>query len=290
MFTAGDVTLRTRAGRSGAAVGAALLGMLLLLPRPSAAAGGKPLWEAGFAIAPLHLPDYPGSDQSRNYVFPLPYFIYRGSFLRVGRDGVHGRFVHSDRLRLDLSLAASVPVSSQDNVARTGMPNLRPMIGAGPSLSIRLLGRWSGPILLHLDLSSRAMFALGSGQARYSGWVYSPLLAVDSRFGTRRDWRASIGAGPLYADHRYNSYYYSVPAVYATATRPAYSAGGGYSGTQIIATLSHATGPAWYGAFVQYQSLGGATFAASPLVRQSHSVMAGFALAWRVWASSTTVP
>jgi len=37
-----------------------------------------PLWEAGLGATVLRFSDYRGSDEFRSYLFPLPYFIYRG--------------------------------------------------------------------------------------------------------------------------------------------------------------------------------------------------------------------
>ena len=41
----------------------------------------------------------------------------------------------------------------------------------------------------------------------------------------------------------------------------------------------------WVGAFARYDTLKGAVFEASPLVRRDHALMAGFAVAW-VFAQS----
>src|SRR5690606_40394337 len=59
----------------------------VLLSAPAFALDEYPLWEAGLGVGALTLPDYRGSDERTNYVFPLPYFIYRGDFLRVDREG-----------------------------------------------------------------------------------------------------------------------------------------------------------------------------------------------------------
>ena len=51
----------------------------------------RPLWELGVGVAGLRLPDYRGSDQSRGYVLPLPYIVYRGTWLKADRDGARAR-------------------------------------------------------------------------------------------------------------------------------------------------------------------------------------------------------
>jgi len=73
----------------------------------TAAAG--PLWELGLGVAALQLPDYRGSDQSSNYLLPLPYVVYRGKWLRADRDGARALLIETARAKLDVSVAASVP-------------------------------------------------------------------------------------------------------------------------------------------------------------------------------------
>jgi hypothetical protein len=69
-----------------------------------------PLWEAGLGFTGLSLPDYRGSDQQRFYVLPFPYLVYRGDFLRLDSNGLSGWLFHSDRVHLNLSADAAVPV------------------------------------------------------------------------------------------------------------------------------------------------------------------------------------
>ena len=57
-----------------------LLVLLAAAVRP-AHAGDLPLWELGLGAYALRLPDYRGSDQSRGYLYPLPYLRYRGKLL-----------------------------------------------------------------------------------------------------------------------------------------------------------------------------------------------------------------
>ena len=82
-----------------------------------------PLWELGLGAAVLSLPDYRGSDESRSYLLPLPYLVYRGDWLRADRDGARAMLVKTDRFKVDVSVAASVPTHSEDNAARSGMPS-----------------------------------------------------------------------------------------------------------------------------------------------------------------------
>src|SRR5919108_4076162 len=98
----------------------------------------RPQWEIGAGAAAVTLPDYRGSDESRGYLLPVPYVIYRGERLRVDRQGVRGIFFESDRVELNLSLNATPPVDSEDNRAREGMPELDPTFEIGPRLDVTL--------------------------------------------------------------------------------------------------------------------------------------------------------
>ena len=98
-----------------------------------------------------------------------------------------------------------------------------------------------------------------------------------------------IYLGPLFANRRYNGYFYSVPPQNATASRPAYQAPSGYAGTQFVADLSKRFPHHWFGAFVRYDNLTGAVFEDSPLMRQENYWSAGFAFAWMIGRSSTIV-
>jgi outer membrane protein len=76
---------------------------------------------------------------------------------------------------------------------------------------------------------------------------------------------------------------------FATADRPAYDATSGYSGTHLLASLSKRFPSYWVGAYVRYDTLAGATFADSPLVRRQNSLAGGFGIAWMIGDSKKMV-
>ena len=126
-----------------------------------------------------------------------------------------------------------------------------------------------------LRLPLRASFTVAT-DPRFIGWQLAPKLNLDVRdpFGLR-DWNLGVQAGPLFADRRYHDYFYRVDPVFATAQRPTYAASGGFAGTQLLASASKRFERSWFGAFVRYDRLDGATFLASPLVRQRSAFAAG---------------
>ncbi|GAB4345751.1 MAG: hypothetical protein Kow006_03260 [Gammaproteobacteria bacterium] len=250
----------------------------------SAAARGDhlPKWELGVGAAALHLPDYRGSDQSRGYLAPYPYLVYRGERIRVSEEGLRGMLFETDRVALDLSLDAAVPVNSEDNEARQGMPDLDPTVEIGPSLKIRLseqpaaLGSWD----LHLPL--RAVIATDLRHSQSAGWTFNPSLVYARRIPFPRGrLRLAFSLGPIWSTQAHHDYYYSVDPAYATPTRPAYRAAGGYSGLRLLATFGkRLNSRLLLGGFLRYDDLHNAAFEESPLLREKATWMAGLALTW----------
>jgi outer membrane scaffolding protein for murein synthesis (MipA/OmpV family) len=236
----------------------------------------KPEWELGAGATAFSLPDYRGSDESRVYGVPFPYVIYHGERLRVDRQGVRGMFFESDRVELDLSMNATPPVDEK-NRAREGMPHLDPTFEIGPRLNFILLRDRPNERALTLRLPVRAVVATDLSDARWAGFTAYPHLSADLRSG---GWNVGVQAGPLFGTGRYHEYFYSVEPHFATAERPAYDARSGYSGALALASITRRFDKMWIGAFARYDTLKGAAFESSPLVKRDHALMWGIALAW----------
>jgi MipA family protein len=247
----------------------------------------RPLWELGLGVAGLRLPDYRGSDQSHAYLLPLPYFVYRGTWLKADRDGARALLFDSQQVKVDVSLAASRPTRSEDNAARAGMPNLPGTAEIGPNLNITLATSLQQRWKLDLRLPLRAAVTL-QRSPRFVGTTFSPNLNLDLA-GLGGGWNLGLLTGPVFADRKYHQHVYGVDAAYATAERPAYQAHGGYAGWQALAATSRRFGNTWVGAFVRYDSLRGAAFEDSPLVRRRSALTAGFGVAWVLATSSELV-
>lgn len=247
----------------------------------------EPLWEFGLGAAVVRFPDYRGSDQYSAYLLPLPFVAYRGRFLRADRDGARAIIFAGRRVEVDVSLAASTPTKSKDNAARQGMPDLAGTFEIGPNASIELWQSGDRRYKLDLRLPLREAITL-EGSPKAIGVTFSPNVNLDIR-NFSGAWNIGLLAGPLFADRRYHQHYYGVAPEFATSTRPTYEAGGGYSGWRATAAFSRRLGNAWLGAFVRYDDLHGARFAASPLVRSDRSVFAGFGISWLVAVSGERV-
>ena len=247
----------------------------------------RPLWELGVGVAGLRLPDYRGSDQSRGYLLPLPYVVYRGTWLKADRDGARALLFDTQRVKVDVSVAASTPTRSEDNAAREGMPNLPGTGEIGPNLNVTLAASSNDRWKLDLRLPLRAAFTL-QRSPRFVGTTFSPNLNLDIG-GVGGGWNVGLLTGPVFADRKYHEYLYGVDPAYATAARPAYQAHGGYAGWQALAATSRRFGSTWVGAFLRYDSLGGAVFEDSPLVRRRSALTLGFGVAWILATSSELV-
>jgi len=261
----------------------------MALAPAAAAARDEPLWEAGLGVAAVHFPDYRGSSRSRTYGLPAPYFVYRGDFFKADRHGIRGVFFKSERVDLNMSVAASLPVDSEDNPARTGMPDLKPSFELGPSLDVTL---WRSPardMKVDLRLPVRAAISVES-DPEFIGTQFFPHANLDIRspFG-HAGWNLGVLAGPVFTDARYNRYYYSVAPEHAAPGRPAYEPGGGYAGMQFIVALSKRFPKFWIGGFARYDTLRSAEFAASPLVTSKRYLAGGIGVSWIFAESSRRV-
>jgi len=255
------------------------------------ASGAKeePLWEAGLGVGALSFPDYRGSDERQLYPVPVPYFVYRGEFLKSDRDGVRGKLLNREFVELNASVSATIPVQSEDNGARRGMADLRPTVELGPSLELHVWRSADRDMKVDLVLPVRAPVTLESSP-QFIGWVFSPRINLDvENIGGEDGWNFGIGVGPLFADDRYHEYFYNVAPEFATAERPAYDAGGGYSGAHLLTAVSKRFPSYWVGAYVRYDVLSGAAFEDSPLLRQKSYIAGGFGIAWIIGQSKRMV-
>jgi MipA family protein len=261
----------------------------LALSVPAAHAEEKPLWEFGLGVGALAFPDYRGSDEARVYPVPVPYFVYRGPILKADRDGLRGRLFNREYVELDLSVGATIPVSSEDNAARRGMPDLKPTFEIGPSVEWHLWRSQDRDVKFDLVMPLRVPITIESSP-RSLQWMFAPRLNIDfENFGGHAGWNFGAGVGPVFAADKFHDYFYSVPAQFATPQRPEYRADGGYSGMHVLAAVSKRFPSFWFGAFLRYDWLGSAEFADSPLMRRENYLAGGFGIAWMIRESKRRV-
>lgn len=255
----------------------------LLLGAGAGTVPAAPLWELGLGAAALRLPDYRGADVSHGYLLPLPYVVYRGQWLRADREGARAVLVDRPGWELNLSAHASAPVRSRDNPARAGMANLPATVELGPKLTARLWQAEDRSAQLDLLLPVRAVIAV-SRSPHAVGAVAVPTLNLDLL--RLAGWNVSVLTGADFGSRALHDHYYGVGAADATATRPAWTARGGYGGWHVLAAASRRFDRTWVGVYLRHDRLGGAVFADSPLVRRPTALSAGIGVSW-VLAQST---
>ncbi len=252
---------------------------------------GKPLWEIEALAIGGYEPDYPGSNQMHAHVLPVPWFVYRGKFLRTDDRGeVEGLLLQSRRFTFDISAKVSFPSEAND-LARTGMPQLQYLGEVGPRAKLGLY-YWQNAATgrlatLQLEVPVRAAISSDLTSFAYRGFDSQPALAfVDSRFlNTPARWKLSVG--PIFASQGLMNYYYAVPVQYATALRPAYAARAGYMAGDVHTSLEF---PIFdriniLGS-VDYYALNGASNAASPLMTAKSNISFMTAVSVSLYQSS----
>ena len=190
----------------------------------------------------------------------------------------------TERVDFDLSVDGSPPTRSSENTARAGMPNLAATLEFGPNLNLRLLK--TADLKLELRLPVRTATTLES-HPRSVGWTLNPVLNLDLQW---RGWNLGLQGGPLAASSAYHAYFYGVDAAYASVGRPAYEARGGAAGWGLAGSATRRIGDWWLAGFLRTDSLSGAVFRDSPLVRQSNNLTAGLALSYVFKVSERRVP
>nr|WP_324256971.1 MipA/OmpV family protein [Cellvibrio fontiphilus] len=265
---------------------AATLGLLLsstinaMATTETTAATTAKHWELGLGLGAVGGPDYRGSDEYRSFVSPIPYFIYRGKYIRSDREGVRGNFLRTDQYEFTLSASASITPETEKNTLREGMPELGSTLELGPSFNINLTGDdfsrgW------HLQLPWRAVFAIGADNNGYLGTIVQPQLVYRTKIS---HWTFHYRAGITFASNDYHDYYYRVAPDYATENRPAFNAGSGYSGWNnnfaFSRNLSLQGVDTRLALFIRYDNIEHSDITNSPLVVDNHSLRGGIAFIW----------
>ena len=261
----------------------------LILASSAVQAEEKPLWEVGVGVAALSFPAYRGSDQTNNFMVPVPMFSYHGDFFKADRHGIRASFFDSDFIDLTVSMALAPPASSSEIRARTGMSDLEGTFEIGPQIDLTFWRSENKARFVKLLMPLRAAITV-EGSPQNVGWVFHPKLNMDiTDLPGLPGWNLGLLAGPVFGNQRQNAYYYSVAPQYATLERPAYEASAGYAGMQYTMALSKRFPKFWVGTFLRYDNLSGATFENSPLVKQKDYFAGGVAITWVLGESSTRV-
>lgn len=245
----------------------------------------RPRYELGAAAGFFYLPDYPGADESRLRILPIPYFIYRGDFVRAEREGgVRGRFYMRESFELDLSFDAAFPVNSTKNKAREGMENLDWIGQVGPRFIYHVFKNPESRLDFYLPL--RVVASSDFTRIDDRGVVLQPEFA----YRHRDVFHAGIGiaayTGITYASERLMDYFYTIKPRYAKAGRSAYEASGGELASNVSFFLVKEL-PYKVTVFAgnSYYFYSDAKNRTSPLIRDRDTVSYSLGIVWRFFES-----
>ncbi len=239
-----------------------------------------PKLELGLGASGVFINDYPGSNQQHYVWLPIPYLVYRGNFLRADQNGdMRGVFLQNAEIDIDASASGSVPVNSNLDQAREGMPNLDWMGEVGPRLLVHIYR--SSKYSLEASVPVRWVFSTDLTRIDDRGFDFNPEIYL-----RRRAWFDPHGTvlayyGALWGTSQLTRYFYEVSPQYATADRPVYSAVPGYMYDYVGFEYHHTsspTSPLIMFVGVSESFLAGAANRLSPLMLsiENQEVIAGF--------------
>jgi outer membrane protein len=233
----------------------------------------------GLGIGGQYLPHYRGSRETHTKVLPVPLIEYKGRIFKSDRDGTRAEFALSERIELSVSADLALNDGAEDNPLREGMPELESEFQFGPSINIDLTGDgFSRGWLLRLPV--RPAMTVGD-DIGYIGYTFNPMFTF-IKPDLFNKWRVSMDLGLLYASEDYHQHYYRVAPEYVRATRPAYEAKAGFSGSFSEISIGSRKGNLFYGFSLRYDNLREAVFYKSPLVETENSFGVGWLLkSWK---------
>jgi outer membrane protein len=264
---------------------------LLYASSPHESPDTLPLWELRVAATAARLPHYIGSDEYKNYIFPLPYLIYRGEFFQADRDNMRTIFFKKGSFETDLSMWGNPPVPSS-NRARTRMDELDALVEIGPA--IRYYFQHDGRRdALYLKGAIRTAFSVGweSGPEIHYQGLHGSMHLVMKNESLFKDqgMRLSLSSGIHFADSTFNTYFYEVDMEDISQKRTFYAARGGYSGFSCSGSITRRVLPyLTFGCYARWDNINGATYDNSPLVGTENNYTIGTMLIFTVAKSKVS--
>ncbi len=193
-----------------------------------------PLWQFGFGAGGGVSPHYPASDQSSLRFLASPTFRYRGRVLRSDDDGTRARLLKFENSEVDLSGAASFPVSGSDNEARRGMRELDWIGEGGPRLVLKWRFQDAGKLrgdLLRLEFPIRAVASSDGSSLAHRGFVFQPGISFQRLLKAPTSIESNISveldASLSFIDTTLGNYFFGVAKIDETPQRRSYEAASG---------------------------------------------------------------
>ena len=248
---------------------------------------GKASLIIGGGVGAASLPHYPGSDENDDYFLPLPYIDFRSDRLSVNDKGVHAELINTNILQLDFDITGSLPVSSDDNVARNGMPDLGLFVEIGPEVSLRLIQRQN--YFISIDIPVRASLEfLGENETlddkfvQDAGYLMEPRLHFEAK-GEALSFDFDIGI--VWASEEYQSKFFSVNQDFVTSERSFYKARSGLMGHRFSSSAKYETDNWLVVSYVKYIDLSEGKNELSPLIKEEDYLLGGigFVRKFKIW-------
>ncbi|WP_111980147.1 MipA/OmpV family protein [Algibacillus agarilyticus] len=252
----------------------------------------QPLWEFGVGGASFNTTNYPASSERNAVTLAAPYVVYRGDIFRVGGgNGVRAVVVEKSDFELDLSVGGAFSAKSEDDSVRAGMPELDYLFEIGPQLLYRIKDyefEHGGDARLNARLQARAAFSSDFNQIDQRGFVIQPTLTYQQRGVFFKETSLNTALSLTYASEKFQAYYYQVDPEFATSTRSAYNAKGGYLGSELSMSISFPIADKVRG-FVggSAKFFQGAANQDSPLYEKEVTYSLGIGFVWRLYESET---
>jgi len=250
----------------------------------------KPKYEIGFGAIRLDVPNYPGAAKSTPRTIPFPWIIYRGDVLRADEEGTRAKFLEGDSLELGLSFGFNFAIKSDDNEARSGMPNTDTLIGLGPGLIYRLLK--DDPLQrVNLGIGLRGNLATNfSNRFRYQGLILEPYVRYWRKLSSSIPVTIFTSLSASISDQEYADFFYTVEDRYETSSREAYKAKSGLVDLALSVGFSYDfSKKASIFSGVNYSNLSLAANKRSDLVEEEHNIGVILGFAWLFYESDTMV-
>lgn len=257
---------------------AALLSSFLLISSNSLADDFE--WEFGVGLAGITIPHYLGSDEELQLALPLPYGTYEDKKTQIDRDGLNYNLFGVKDLDLSFSVSLGLPVDSEDNKARNGMPDLDTLVEVGPALKYWLFRDQTHELSIVLPV--RSAFAFDDFAISQEGITGSIDLNYTHQI---KDWEFNGTYSVNFGDKKYHSQFYDVANQFVTADRDYFQAQKGVSSHSVSFYINRRWNKFYFGLYARSENLESAVNRNSPLVRKERNLYASVYFGW-VFASS----
>ncbi len=249
----------------------------------------QPRYELGMGTIGLHLPDYPGANQSQWRLIPFPWFVYRGDHLKRDDEGSRWQLWHSKHHELSLAPYFHFPVESTKDSPRHGMPDLDYLIGVGPRMLSRLIPNH------HLHRLNFVTSLVGVSSTDFHRRFQTQGLDFQTSLDywylwPHTDTTLFSSFSLRFGSRNLNRYFYEVRPIHATPQRPVYKARSGL----VSSSLSLGIGNNFIDNIFVFMSGSWRNFEfasnkKSSLVKSSNNVGVVLGVIWTFWESHATV-